>query len=304
MRGNARGHGVRWDYGRLQFFTICFVYLILGLSVSIAGAKSNETLGEGKPRSLRMAPRSAYGYDLIAYIRLNSIEGSLENADPSIPRYDRREHFGGWRIHRSREKCSRTREVVLFRQALPDAKIETNEHCRVTAGAWIDPYSGREITNPRDLHIDHVVPLQHAYYAGAYSWRPALRCHYTNYIYNTYHLLAVYGRENVKKGERTPAHYIPPNPEFRCEYLSGWMKIKIIWQLWSTVEEVQAIESQFVAENCPDWMRYISVSEYEEQRKIASNPIPSCLRFEKQKEKEAAKRRQPEQSAMALAPAS
>lgn len=285
MRGIAQGHGVRGSNGWLQVLSVYFVcVLALGLSASSGAAETPSHLPQAV---LPPTPvRSTYGYDLIAYIRLNSVKGPLEEANPSIPKYDRREHFGGWRIHRPREKCSRTREVVLFRQADPAVPVRTNENCRVISGMWLDPYTGRIITNPLELHIDHVVPLRHAYYAGAYAWRPSLRCHYSNYIYNSYHLVAVSGRENMSKGDRTPEHYLPPNRQYHCEYLSGWMKIKIIWHLWSTVEEVQAIENQFAAANCPAWMRFIPFNEYETQREIASRPIPSCLRFEAAKEEE------------------
>jgi len=285
MRGNARGHGVRGSNGWLQVYSVYFVYiLILGLSASLATAETPSRLS--RPELPLATARATYGYDLIAYIRLNSVQGPLEDTDPSIPKYNRREHFGGWRIHRPREKCSRTREVVLFRQADPNVPVRTNENCRVTSGLWLDPYSGKFISNPLEIHIDHVVPLRHAYYAGAYAWRPALRCHYSNYIYNSYHLVAVSGRENMSKGDKTPEHYLPPNKHFHCEYLSGWMKIKIIWHLWSTVDEVQAIENQFAAANCPTWMRFISFEEYETQRDMASRPIPSCLRFEARLEAE------------------
>lgn len=286
MRGSAQGHGVRGDIGRLRSFSIFSVYvLILGLFVSLCASTGVAAL-ERQPEWPRLAPRTAYGYDLIAFIRLNSVQGPLEDLDPSIPKYDRRYHFGGWRIHKSREKCSRTREVVLFRQADPNVPVRTNENCRVLSGMWLDPYTGQIFTNPLDLHIDHVVPLRHAYYAGAHAWRPALRCHYSNYIYNSFHLRAVYSRANMSKGDRTPDQYMPPNRSFRCEYLSDWMKIKIIWQLWSTIEEVQAIETQFAAENCPTWMRFISINELETQREIASQPIPSCLRFEATREED------------------
>lgn len=271
MRGTARGFGIHQGYEFLCYHlvSILSVFVLLGPSASASTERAFPHIGT-----------AGYGYDLIAYIRLNSVEGPLDEDEADVPKYDRLKHFGGWKVHTSNDRCSRTRELVLFRQADSQVPVNTNEHCRVLSGRWADPYTGHTFTNPLDLQIDHVVPLRHAYYAGAHNWRPAERCHYANFIGNSFHLMAVSGRENMSKGDKSPQYYMPPNPQFQCEYLSNWMKIKIIWRLWSSTSEVRSIENRFATANCPAWMRYISIEDLRSQREAASQPIRSCHRFE------------------------
>ena len=48
--------------------------------------------------------------------------------------------------------------------------VEVDEDCSITAGEWLDPYTGTTLTDSEDVDIDHVVPLANAWRSGAAGW--------------------------------------------------------------------------------------------------------------------------------------
>ena len=44
--------------------------------------------------------------------------------------------------------------------------FKSARNCRVVAGEWLGPYTGKRFHTVRDLDIDHIVPLKHAYESG------------------------------------------------------------------------------------------------------------------------------------------
>jgi hypothetical protein len=53
--------------------------------------------------------------------------------------------------------------------------------------------------------------------------------------------MAVNGSDNMRKGDRSPEGFMPPNRAYACTYLANWLKIKSIWNLALTPSEAQAI---------------------------------------------------------------
>ena len=60
------------------------------------------------------------------------------------------------------------RDAALIRDG---EGIRIDGDCSITAGTWLDPYTGRTLTDPSDVDIDHVVPLANAWRSGASSAR-------------------------------------------------------------------------------------------------------------------------------------
>lgn len=161
--------------------------------------------------------------------------------------YDRKKHFGGWIHFAGDGSCLDTRGLVLQR----DSKSPTDvTSCRVTGGLWFDHYTDKNYSSSADIQIDHVVPLKNAYMTGAYNWAPKKRCQYANYIGNNFHLLSVNGTENMRKGDRSPREYIPPNRKFTCQYLKNWLEIKYLWNLRLTPTEIERIQDITKEEHC------------------------------------------------------
>lgn len=139
--------------------------------------------------------------------------------------------------------CRDTRQEVLIRDSQPPVLFGDNRECFVTKGKWIDPYSGRTFTNPKQLDIDHFVPLKNAHESGAWAWSPEKKMRYANYLDDEHHLLTVLASENRKKGEKGPDRYLPPNESYLCDYVKTWVKIKEDWELEMTEEEGSAVEN-------------------------------------------------------------
>lgn len=178
--------------------------------------------------------------------------------------YDRDDQFGEW-IKPLKNSCLTTRGVVLQRDS--SVGVSVNDKCTVTAGQWYDPYTDKTYNDADDIQIDHVVALKNAYMTGAHTWNKAKRCLYANYLGNNFHLLAVNGPENIKKSDKSPHEYVPPNREYVCEYLRIWLQIKYIWDLKMTPREVTAIQKEIVENHCTQKDMTISMYDVQEQRK-------------------------------------
>lgn len=188
------------------------------------------------------------------------------NANFPLPAkdYDRDSQFGEW-IRPIKSSCLNTRGVVLQRDS--SVGVSTNSNCTVTAGQWYDPYTNKNYTDADDIQIDHVVALKNAYMTGAHAWTDAKRCLYANYLGNDFHLLSVNGPENMRKSDKSPLEWTPPNKSFICDYLRHWLEIKFIWELKLTPREVAAIENQLKENQCSTEDMTVSAAEIQANRR-------------------------------------
>lgn len=161
--------------------------------------------------------------------------------------YDRDNQFGEW-IKPVKTSCLTTRGLVLKRDSKVEIKV--NEKCHVESGQWYDPYTNKTYNDADDIQIDHVVALKNAYMTGGHAWDAKKKCLYTNYLGNNFHLLSVNGPENMKKSDKSPFEYVPPNRAYVCEYLRNWLEIKYIWNLKMTPREVAAIQNEMKSNQC------------------------------------------------------
>lgn len=157
-----------------------------------------------------------------------------------------RSYYQHWVDHDS--DCQDTRNEVLIRDAAGEVTYRDGDKCVVVKGTWNDPYSGKTYYEPRQLDVDHVVPLKNAHESGAWAWSKERRRDYANYLAANQHLLAVLASENRRKGDKGPDRYLPPNTAYRCDYVRLWMKIKQDWQLEMTEAEGEAV--QRILETC------------------------------------------------------
>jgi hypothetical protein len=101
--------------------------------------------------------------------------------------------------------------------------VATGPGCRVTGGAWVDPYSGERFTDPQDVDIDHIVALGNAWRSGAARWTRTKRQRFANDPLN---LLAVEDRLNRIKGDKRPEAWRPPLRRVWAAYSVRWIRIK------------------------------------------------------------------------------
>ena len=202
-------------------------------------------------------------YDLFSWTKHNST--------PPLPKqkYSRSTHFGGWATPENAGHCYNTRAQVLMRDSLTPVKYKEQNPCLVDSGTWIDPYSGTKSLNSHDIQIDHFVPLKNAYVSGAWDWPREKRCHYGNFLSYKFHLLPVYGPQNSKKSDKTPADYLPPDEKYICQYLQQWLTIKITWSLLMSPPEAESIQKNIKTYNCDSKLFRISKKDITELQAAA-----------------------------------
>lgn len=193
-----------------------------------------------------------------------------------IPNYDRKAQFGTWIDNPKDEHCYNTRAVVLMRDSNKKVSFDPEDNCIVSTGHWKDDYTGQVFTNREDVQIDHFVPLKNAYMSGAYRWGPQARCLYANYLGNNFHLKAVNGTENMRKSDKSPDKYLPPNKAYTCTYLKNWLSVKFLWGLRMTAAEAKAIALSLKENNCNLHSFKMSARDILNQSRFANENIDLC----------------------------
>ncbi|QTR03462.1 HNH endonuclease [Saccharothrix algeriensis] len=118
--------------------------------------------------------------------------------------------------------------------------VRKEGRCAVTDGTLDDPYTGGTVSDVAKVQIDHVVPLAEMWRSGAAGWAPERRTAAANDLRN---LLAVQGKANQAKGDRTPDEWMPPNAGYSCEYARIYVGVKAEYGLTVTAAERVALEN-------------------------------------------------------------
>jgi uncharacterized protein DUF1524/excalibur calcium-binding domain-containing protein len=129
------------------------------------------------------------------------------------------------------------RDAALIRDG---QGVRIDGDCYMTAGTWPDPYTGKTMTDPSEVDIDHVVPLANAWRSGASSaaWSTSDREVYAN---DPEVLLSTDAGANRTKGDKGPEAWRPPNRGYWCEYARRWIWIKSDWRLSVNPAEKSAL---------------------------------------------------------------
>jgi len=136
--------------------------------------------------------------------------------------------------------CINTRHEVLI--ALSVSLVTFKTDCLVDTGDWLGPYTGQHYYNARNLDIDHLVPLKWAWDHGANAWSASKRRAFANDEAN---LFAVKARINRQKGAKGPTAWLPPNLQYHCAYMTGFLSIVQSYGLTltkSTLNELRNIK--------------------------------------------------------------
>lgn len=143
---------------------------------------------------------------------------SAESNNSQPNRYDR-DDWPHWLD--SDGDCMNTRHEMLLEQA-DGAVIKSPDGCYVSAGTWIGPFSGKTFQRASDLDVDHIIPLKWAHENGGREWSRQQKAAFANDPLN---LLVVDDGLNQSKGAKGPSQWMPPNHQFRCEYLHRWQLV-------------------------------------------------------------------------------
>lgn len=139
-----------------------------------------------------------------------------------------------------------TRQEVLAAESQVDASYSSG--CTIIAGQWYSRYDGATWTNPSDVDVDHLVPLQEAWQSGAWRWSPELRTAYANDLGYLHSLEAVTDEVNQSKGAQDPATWIPTLEQ--CGYAVDWVSVKWRWNLTADNSEHAALNSLVNGTSC------------------------------------------------------
>jgi len=127
--------------------------------------------------------------------------------------------------------CQNTRAEVLISETKAPVTFTTSAHCYVKTGKWYSYYDGVTVTVASGVQIDHLVPLEQAWVSGARSWTTSDRTRFANDLAYGPTLVAVTTHINESKGDRDPAHWLPPRAAARCTYATQWVEVKYRWRL-------------------------------------------------------------------------
>ncbi|MFB7721771.1 HNH endonuclease family protein [Nocardia sp. NPDC056100] len=149
-----------------------------------------------------------------------------------------------------RDGCD-TRNNVLARQLSGAAFRPGGKSCVVVGGTLDDPYTGTHIVfdkgDAKAVQIDHVFPLAAAWDLGASGWTLERRMRFANDL--DLELLAVDGKANQDKGDRTPADWLPPARANHCFYAGKYLTVALEYDLPLTNGDQKALRR--IAKNCP-----------------------------------------------------
>jgi hypothetical protein len=190
--------------------------------------------GEGSSANSPSGPATAAGAPPPPSVRkaLSMLAGLPVAPSGSMAGYSR-EEFPHWASEAARygwnepDGSCNVRDAALIRDG---EGVEIDGDCSITAGSWLDPYTGRTLTDSSGVDIDHVVPLANAWRSGAGSaaWSNADREVYAN---DPEVLLSADAGTNRAKGDKGPEAWKPPNQGYWCEYARRWIWIKSDWRL-------------------------------------------------------------------------
>jgi hypothetical protein len=158
--------------------------------------------------------------------------------------YDRDDWGSGWSD--ADGDCLSTRHEVLMHEAAESVFLR-DDGCLVTGGTWLAEFTGVVVSDPRDLDIDHFVPLANAHRSGAWEWSAETKRSYYNDLTDPRHLIAVTSSANRSKGSRGPDEWKPPDETYWCTYADTWVDIKVRWELSVTSDEMLALQSMLSA---------------------------------------------------------
>ena len=151
----------------------------------------------------------------------------------------------GWDEAPDASDCD-AREASLERDG-NDVTINPST-CYPQSGTWTDPYTGESIDKPRDVDIDHVVPLASAWRAGADEWDEEKRTHFAN---SELSIIATGASSNREKGDKGPEVWKPDVKEAWCPYAIRWVAVKDEYDLDLTSADERAALTEML-DTCSD----------------------------------------------------
>lgn len=174
---------------------------------------------------------------------------TIKTASPKKVAYNRDE----WKHWDNVTSCWTVREQVLADEAekgslvLLDSKgkktSSVKNACKIESGKWKEPYSGKTVTNPSKLDIDHMIPLSYTAKQGGQAWSKDKKREYANNLKFENHLVAVDASANREKSDQGPSTWKPKNKNYHCTYATSWVTIAKNYNLSLPESDKSALRS-------------------------------------------------------------
>lgn len=149
--------------------------------------------------------------------------------------YDR-SLFGGWAPAGAGPDAGTGTGTGDTRDAVLAEWFGTGDGNRATIIA--DPYTGDDLT-AEGADIDHVYPLAAAWDFGAHRWDARTRRAFANDAERN--LVPVASGVNRAKSDLTPAEWLPPNRDLRCDYSARYLRVAVAWRLAVSIADWEAM---------------------------------------------------------------
>jgi hypothetical protein len=146
----------------------------------------------------------------------------------------------------SDKDCQNTRHEILIQTSTKPVSFKTDKECNVLSGEWFDSYSGDTYIVSNELDLDHIVPLKFAHGHGGDKWSRERKALFANDLAN---LILVQASLNRQKGAKGPDEWLPPNHQYRCEYITRFNNVMGKYQLAYIPSELRIINKMVKACN-------------------------------------------------------
>ncbi len=157
--------------------------------------------------------------------------------------------FGRW-IDADRDGCDTANEVLIA--ASHPSMIVVEPPCTIISGSWISLYDRLFASDPAEMTVDHMVPLEEAWLSGAWAWTAEQRRDFANDLkYPDTTLRAVTRAVDDDKGSKDPGQWQPPGSGVQCGYADKWIFVKSRWNLSVDPAEYAAL-MEMLGDNCPE----------------------------------------------------
>ena len=125
------------------------------------------------------------------------------------------------------DRCT-TREHVIVTKA-PSPVLSSP--CTVLKAMWNASWDAHVIEDQAEVDVDQTLPLEEAWYSGAWAWTPKQRRDFANDLYHEISMSIMTPSMKAERGASDPAKWWPPVTGYRCHYAMVWVWIKTRWNL-------------------------------------------------------------------------
>jgi hypothetical protein len=134
-----------------------------------------------------------------------------------------------------------TRETVIIAGA---SEHTLGSPCTVLYPQWVSAWDVTVLVDPAEVDVAHMVPLEEAWYSGAWAWTAKQRRDFANDLSNSISLRVLTAATNAERGSSDPAHWWPPYSGAHCGYAAEWVWVKTRWNLSVDPAEYAALMTQ------------------------------------------------------------